>query len=162
MEARPLPRKIKVRLADTRRHYRALVLGLDTVSADEFARAAREGDTESLTRTVYPIERAFEVVVNYVAELVALWLAEAGLPASSGPDDLRRLEAEGVIARARRDNLTRIHRVRNELAHEYPDVRARSVYEAAQLLAAELPGFFREYAAWMRKLGFGQQPSPSA
>ena len=40
--------------------------------------------------------------------------------------------------------------------HEYPDARAALVYDAAKVQVAELPGFFRDYAAWMRKLGFGR------
>jgi hypothetical protein len=30
------------------------------------------------------------------------------------------------------------------------------VYEAARVLADELPGYFRDYAKWMRALGFGE------
>lgn len=104
---------------------------------------------------VYPLERAFEIVDNYVVELAALGLAECGIESLDAPRNLARLRKEGAIGGMRCRNLARIHRVRNELAHEYPDVRAQAVYEAAQLLAGELPGFFRDYAAWMRRLGFG-------
>jgi hypothetical protein len=30
------------------------------------------------------------------------------------------------------------------------------VYDQARVLAEELPGFFRDYAKWMRALGFGE------
>lgn len=47
---------------------------------------------------------------------------------------------------------------RNELVHEYPDVRAPGIYQAAQDLVAEAPVYMRDYVAWMRRIGFGEEP----
>lgn len=153
---RPLPRPITLRLADIRRHYEALALLLEETPEEDFTRAARLGDPVELVRHVYPLERAFEILCNYTAELNALGLEEAGIKPEDRRANLRLLLREGVIdgrgARVLRGTLN----ARNELQHEYPDVRAAGIYQAATDLAAELPRYLRRYVAWMRRLGFGQ------
>jgi uncharacterized protein YutE (UPF0331/DUF86 family) len=153
---RLLPRPIKLRLADIRRHYEALAFVLEESSDEDFTRAARLGDPVELARHVYPLERAFEILCNYAAELNALGLQEAGIEPEDRPANLRLLVREDVIdgrlARVLRGTLN----ARNELQHEYPDARAAGIYQAATDLAAELPGYLRCYVAWMRRLGFGQ------
>jgi uncharacterized protein YutE (UPF0331/DUF86 family) len=153
---RLLPRPIKLRLADIRRHYEALAFVLEETANEDFTRAARLGDPVELAHHVYPLERAFEILCNYTAELNALGLEEAGIDPEDRPTNLRLLLREGVIdgrlARVLRGTLT----ARNELEHEYPDVRAAGIYQAATDLAAELPGYLRCYVAWMRRLGFGR------
>ena len=156
--ARKLPRDIRLRLADAGSHYRALGLALDEISAADYEQALRTRDAAALTRHAYPIERSFEILDNYVIELARLGLDAAGKDSTgSAPAVLQRLRAESVISEARRGKLSDVNDRRNELQHEYPDARAALVYEAAQVLAAELPGFFRDYAAWLRKLGFGER-----
>ena len=134
------------------------MLALERISLDDYGQALRRRDAEGLTTAAYPVERPFEIIDNYAIELSRLGLELAGLDSGgSGPAILARLRIAGVISAARCERLTRIHAQRNELQHEYPDARAALVYEAAQLQVAEMPGFFRDYAAWMRKLGFGFQ-----
>jgi len=153
-----LPREIRVRLADARSHYRALVLALEQISAADYEHALRTRDAEALTRHAYPLERPFEILDNYVVELVRAGLDLAGMDSTgSAPVIVNRLRAAGIISDARRRKLRDAHDRRNELQHEYPDARAALVYEAATVLIAELPGFFRDYSAWMRDLGFGEQ-----
>ena len=156
--ARKLPRDIRLRLADAGSHYRALGLALDEISAADYEHALRTRDAAALTRHAYPIGRSFEILDNYVIELARLGLDAAGKDSTgSAPAVLQRLRAESVISEARRGKLSDVNDRRKELQHEYPDARAALVYEAAQVLAAELPGFFRDYAAWLRKLGFGER-----
>lgn len=48
------------------------------------SRAARLGDPARLARSVYPVERGFEILCNYVAELSELGLREAGIEPGIG------------------------------------------------------------------------------
>lgn len=125
-----------------------------------FAAAAASDDPEELVRA-YAVERPFELLDNYVIELAGAGLVEAGVyepgsAPSSGIAILRDLRDAGVISAERCTRLERIHRVRSELQHAYPGIRAHSVHEAAHLLVAELPGFVRDYQGWLRTLGFGK------
>jgi hypothetical protein len=103
---------------------------------------------------VYPLERAFEILCNYVDELNELGLQEAGLTAGDRPTDLRLLERERVIGPERARRWRGILEARNELQYEYPDRRAARIYEAALELARDLPAYVRTYVDWMRRLGF--------
>ena len=76
--ARTLPREIRVRLADARSHYRALVLALDQISAAEYEDALKTREAEALTGYAYPLERPFEILDNYVVELARAGLEVAG------------------------------------------------------------------------------------
>ncbi len=156
--ARTLPPEIRVRLADARSHYRALVLALERTSAVDYAQALKTREAEALTQHAYPLERPFEILDNYVVELARTGLELAGEDnTGTASAVLTRLQSAGVISEARRKKLRDVNDRRNELQHEYPDARAALVYEAATLLVAELPGFFRDYGAWMRELGFGER-----
>jgi hypothetical protein len=150
-----LPRKIAVRLADLRRHYEALGHVLEQTSREEFIRASRLADPEALTGRVYPLERAFEILSNYIAELNELGLAEAGLEPGDRPANLRLLQREQVLSAGRTRRWRGILEARNELQHEYPDIRASGIYEAASELAGDFPAYVRVYVAWMQRLGFG-------
>ena len=73
----------------------------------------------------------------------------AGIEPERGPRDLRRLAKEGALGEARAERLVPILQERNALAHEYPDLRARKVYDAATLLERELGPFVRELTMWL-------------
>lgn len=150
-----LPRKIAVRLADVRRHYEALAHFLELTSKEQFIGAARTADPEALGGQVYPLERAFEILCNYVSELNELGLEEAGLTAGDRPTNLRLLGREKVLGSERTRRWRAILEARNELQHEYPDVRASGIYHAAIELADDFPAYIRAYVDWMRRLGFG-------
>lgn len=151
-----LPAPVRARLADTRRHASALQAALGAATVEEFVTAARSGQADSLIRVVYPLERAFEILENYVIELAKLGLSLANVvPEQSGAKALGQLESEGVIGSGRRGKLVGIHDTRNRMQHDYPDVRAKAVYEAAGALLDELGPFFRDYANWLRRLGYG-------
>lgn len=132
----------------------------DDFDLGAFEAASAANDPDELVR-VYAVERPFELLDNYVIELateglVTAGVLEAGEDPGGGIAVLRRLRDANVISRARCDRLERVHRVRSEIQHEYPDVRSHSVHEAAQLLTAELPGFLADFARWLRVLGFGK------
>jgi uncharacterized protein YutE (UPF0331/DUF86 family) len=154
--AQPLPAPIATRLAETRKHALALKAVLERTTGSNYAAAAAEGSIDALVGTVYPLERAFEILTNFVVELAERGLPLAGeTPAPSKVKVLSQLEAAGVISSARRDALDAVYRVRNDMQHMYPDVRAHAVYEAAETLLVELPRFFADYARWLRGLGYG-------
>lgn len=78
--------------------------------------AAREGSPDALVTHVYPLERAFEILVNFVVELAELGLQVAGIvPDASGAKVLEQLEKERVISKSRRARLAAIYRARNEM-----------------------------------------------
>lgn len=163
-EPRKLPRAVAVRLADVTRHFNALTHAMgdfgDDFDLDLFEAAAMSHNPDELAR-VYAVERPFELLDNYVVELGAAGLVEAGVyqpggEPASGITILRALRDAGVISTGRCERLERIHRVRTDVQHEYPDVRSHSVHEAAHLLVSELPGFMKDYAGWLRELGFAK------
>jgi len=155
--ARPqLPTPIKTRLAETRKHALALKALLERTTKTEFVAAVDEGSADALVATVYPLERAFEILVNFVVELAELGLQLAEIvPDGSSAKVLAQLETEGVISKSRRERLATIYRARTEMQHAYPDVVAQATYDAARSLLDELAGFFRDYARWLRELGYG-------
>jgi len=138
-----------------RRHFEALAYVLERTTEEQFVQASRLNDPERLSSEVYPLERAFEVLCNYVAELNELGLEVAGLTPGDRPTNLGLLEREKVLGSERTRRWRGILEARNELQHEYPDIRAAGVYEAAVELAGDFPAYVREYVAWMRQLGFG-------
>jgi uncharacterized protein YutE (UPF0331/DUF86 family) len=152
-----LPRPIKVRLADIRAHYEALALLLEQTPKDRFVEEARRSDPAQLAARIYPLERAFEILVNYVSELNELGLEAAGRTPGDRSANLRLLVREDVISSARARIWRGILEARNELQHEYPDVRAGGTYDSAAALVDHLPVYLRNYVAWMRRLGFGNQ-----
>lgn len=165
---RKLPKAILVRLADLRRHLDALRHAMagfgNDFDLEFFAAASASDDPDELVRA-YAVERPFELLDNYVIELAVAGLVEAriyqpGSAPSSGIAVLRAVRDVGVISAERCTRLERIHRVRTDVQHAYPDVRAHAVHEAAHLLVVELPGFVRDYQGWLRKLGFGK-PEPA-
>lgn len=151
-----MPRKIAVRLRDLPRHFRALRENLDAISFEQYKSANETGGQDDLTRLVYPIERPFEVVDNYIVELAALGLEEMRLPTGDAPFNLRALANEGVIGKDLRRRLADIHRVRNDAQHDYPDVRAKVIYQAAEQLTTESRKFLGAYLRWLQANGYGK------
>jgi uncharacterized protein YutE (UPF0331/DUF86 family) len=153
----PLPRAVRTRLADLEGHYRALALALDQISPTDYEEALTLREAERLVNHAYPIERPFEILTNYVVELARHGLDLAGKDSTGNATAvLDRLRAQGVISETGRAKLADVQQRRNELQHEYPDARAAQTYAAASALVAELPTFLRDYAAWLRSLGFGE------
>ena len=155
--ARQLPREIRVRLVDVPRHLRALEYALEQFEdEDDFAEAAGSKDPRQLAM-VYAVERPFELLDNYNVELTRLGLVEAGLRQvdddATAKSNFWLLADGGVIPKTLADRLIDVHELR-KLAHEYPDVRARQVYEAAHALRAAVAPLFDALLKWLAKLGF--------
>ena len=118
--------------------------------------AVADGSSGSLVTKVYPLERAFEILVNFVVELAELGLRLAEIvPDASSARVLKQLETEGVLSKSRRERLAVIYRARSEMQHAYPDIGAQTTYDAARSLLDELGGFLSDYARWLRQLGYG-------
>lgn len=155
LRPRPPPR-IRTRLADTPRHYKALGYALGTFAdGAAYIAAATSTDPIELARA-YTVERPFELLENYIIEFARAGLEEAKVAVDeiSGRQALRALADQEVISNALRDRLIEIHDLRNQLAHDYPDVRAQKLYEAACALQPLVQEFMRRYLKWLDTLGF--------
>lgn len=152
----PMPLPIMQRIRGLIDDLHALELILGEVSLEEYRAGLHSHEPRVLKEIVYPLERAYEVASNYVVELTALGLKEIGTTPVDGPTDFRQLRAEGVITQRLCDQLSSIQRARNVLQHDYPDLRATTIYEAAELQLKSIPRFLKGYAGWMRSLGYGR------
>jgi uncharacterized protein YutE (UPF0331/DUF86 family) len=135
---------------------KAIELLLSEVSFDDYKGALHSGDSIKLVRTAYPLERAFEIASNYLLELVGLALKELGIASVDGPTDVQRSADEKILTQRMADQLADIHRARNALQHDYPDLRASTIYPACQELAKITPAFLRAYVRWLRSVGYGK------
>lgn len=154
---RALSRKAKVRLAEMPRHYNALRHAAEAFGEGfprtAFDAASRSNDPAELAQ-VYAVERGFELLVNFVAELVRDTLEQEGLRDPSDPPnspaDFRTLCEAGAISKVQRDQWIKLCRMRNDLQHEYPDVRASTTHTAVVALLAEVGPFMGSFRAWLR------------
>jgi uncharacterized protein YutE (UPF0331/DUF86 family) len=152
------PRPIHTRLADIPRHYKALGYALEQLEGEEeYVAAATSTDPRELARA-YAVERPFELLENYVIELARRGLVESGAIAAAdsttGREDLRSLAKSGVITKSLRDRLIALHDLRNQLLHDYPDVKAHRLYAAATALPPLVREFMTRYLRWLAELGF--------
>jgi hypothetical protein len=77
---------------------------LEETSRQEFAGAVTEGSTEAFPTKVYPLEHAFEILVNLVVELAELGLQLPEIvPDGSSAKVLKQLEAERSSGTADRE-----------------------------------------------------------
>jgi len=148
------PRAIRTRLADVPRHYKALGYALEQFGGEEeYVAAATSTDPRELAR-VYAVERLFELLENYVIELAHLGLVETGTigaeDSTTGREDLRSLADNDVITKTLRDRLVELHELRNQLVHEYPDVKAHRLYAASTALLPLVREFMSRYLTWLR------------
>lgn len=156
---RVLRRKIQHRLLNMERHRDALEHTLAEIDEEggreAFVEAASSDEPRSLAR-VYMLERPFEVVQNYLAELVRFGLELAGLTDRSeplnAPRDFARLRDAGVISQEQCERLIDLQRARNAIAHEYGEAEPEEAYDAAQSLIAALPTFMSAYGPWLKTL----------
>jgi uncharacterized protein YutE (UPF0331/DUF86 family) len=154
--ARVLKRKVADRIRDVRRHLDALVAAMAQFGED-FDRARFEASFESTDpdqlNRVKAVERGIDQLYNYMAELAAFGLELAAVRARHDETNARRdlddLARQGVIQRERAGRLQRLRELRRLVVHEYASAAAAQVHEAALILAAELPPFYRAYAEWL-------------
>jgi uncharacterized protein YutE (UPF0331/DUF86 family) len=67
--------------------------------------------------------------------------------------DYRAFARAGGISKERAQTFTRLNTTRNQLAHIYIDVHAGTAHKAVLTMLAELPGFTRDYLAWLERSG---------
>lgn len=132
----------------------ALQLLLGEVSFDDYRDGLHRRDPVVLRDRVLPLERAFEIISNYIVELTSLALNELGVASIDGVRDLHALADEGVIGRRLAEELVDVHRARNGLQHDYPDVRASIVYPACQEVVELVMPFARSYFRWLGSRGY--------
>lgn len=154
----PIPRDVRVRLADVPRHLNGLRHALEAFATeDDYVEAARSRDPAVLLG-VYAVERPFELLENYMVELTERGLAAAGAREEgadpSAASSFRLLRDEGVLSKSLCERLVDLHRLRNDLVHEYPDVKGRRLYRAATELDATAREYFSRYLKWLDELGF--------
>jgi uncharacterized protein YutE (UPF0331/DUF86 family) len=153
-----LPRAIAERLRDLRLHRDTLLYAMDEIgdgfSRERFAAAATSNDPAKRAR-VLTVERAFEILMNYVTELTVAALVAAGRrnPAdeTSAPREFRQLRDEGGISGDLCERLIALNRTRNDLQHEYPTMQAHTLHAAVTEFLAAFGSFMRSYAAWLRE-----------
>lgn len=149
-------RRINARLAEIPSHLDALRDAMaeigESFEVAELAAAYRSDDPRELNQAL-ALERGFEVLQNWVVELVVNWLILAGLrqegERSDARRDLHRAAEAGLISPSRRDRLVHTQQIRNLLQHEYTTATAEQVHEAVTLIVAELPGFLDDYGRWL-------------
>lgn len=105
-------------------------------------------DEEVLIAEVYPVERSFELIDNYIGELAEIALESVAEAVGDGVENRRRLATIGAVSGALAERLVDVHRNRNALQHAYPDVAAAGIYEAAAGLADDVPRFLDQYLRW--------------
>lgn len=137
---------------------RTLQLLLREIGYEEYRNALHSRDPVLLKDRVFPLERAFEVTSNYIVELTGLALKEQGIASIDGVRDLQTLAVEGIVSKSLGDQLADVHRARNGLTHDYPDVRASIIYPACQAVAKLVQPFVRSYMRWLGSIGYAVPP----
>lgn len=150
----PVPVPIAQRLRGFVPALQTLQLLLREVSYDDYENGLHSRDPVVLKETVLPLERAFEIVDNFIVELTGLALKELGIASTDGIRELEALAGEGLITKRLAEQLADIHRARNSLTHDYPDVRASIVYPACQEAAKLVLPFSRSYMRWLGEIGY--------
>ena len=151
--------RIDARLAEVPIHLNALRNAMAEIGegfeTEELEAAYASSDPHRLNHAL-ALERGFEVLQNYIVELVVNGLILAGRRHEGerldAPRDLRRAAEAGAISPGRRDVLIRTQRIRNLFQHEYTTATHEQVHEAVTAIVAELPGFVDDYARWLDQL----------
>lgn len=103
---------------------------------------------------VQAVERSFARVQNYMAQLSlsGAQLADLELPKIREGEAARAFEAlkrAGVIDPSLCKRLKRTQKVRSEVEHDYAQVKAGSLHEAVELVAASSRDFIEAYTTWI-------------
>ena len=149
---------IKERLLDAQRHLKALEHSAAEFGGDfdlvAFDEAWRSSDPEELKRA-YAIQAGYENVINacvkIAQELCQLegW-SDAGVKPSS-IEALKLLQEHGVITGKTRAALKNAQERRSDIQHNYVNVAAREIQEAAQQVIEHAPVLLQDVAAQLRQ-----------
>lgn len=144
------------RLAPERRALEAAVFAVsESGDLQEFVEAFDGSNDERLNKS-RAVERNFEVIHNYLVEIIRYGLELGGelqrSDQANAPRDVRAIQRLGVIDRRHADALVQLHEVRSGLQHWYPDVVGTEVHAAVTQLLASLGYLERNLRAWFNAL----------
>jgi uncharacterized protein YutE (UPF0331/DUF86 family) len=117
--------------------------------------AMQSGDPRERNK-VAVIERELDVLIAYLEELASRGLSEGQRidVVSRGTDHaVERLAELNVISQAAAQRLQDVKDMRNQLAHAYPPVSWRSLYQAVKVLLDELDSYKVKVADWLKSSG---------
>jgi uncharacterized protein YutE (UPF0331/DUF86 family) len=165
--ATALKRKVLDRVRDVQRHLDALEVAMASFGDDfdlaTFQSAFASSDPDALNR-VKAVERGVDQLYNYVAELAAFGTELADRRSRHDDTNARRdldtLAELRVVSRERLRRIQRLRELRRMLVHEYATATAAQVHEAANIIVAELPAFYRAYVKWIQA-GFAAPIAPT-
>jgi uncharacterized protein YutE (UPF0331/DUF86 family) len=122
---------------------------------DALVRAASSPDARERNK-VAVVEREYEVLLNWLAELAARALAEGqrlGVLDKEPGHPWERLAALQVISKRSATRLQEAKELRDDLAHAYPPAGWKALRESVQILLAELDRYVDRCAAWLAEAG---------
>jgi hypothetical protein len=106
---------------------------------------------------VRQVTAGYSELVNHCTEMVRAAVSLGGLRPFhrklDAPGDYRAFARTGGISKERAETFTRLNTTRNHLAHIYIEVPADEAHKAVLTLLAELPGFTKDYLAWLERAG---------
>ena len=148
--------KLRTRLDRLPRERRTLVRSLAAISADNDLQAlvdASNAVDEDTINRVRAIERNFEVLHNFLVEIIRLGLELDGsrrhdAPANA-PRDIDELRRSGVLTAVQAKTLVRMHEVRSGLQHWYPDMVGPELHQAVTDLLASLTPITQALTRWI-------------
>jgi len=154
-----LQEKAEARLRRLGPERRALEAAVFAVSADvdlqEFVDAFNSASDERLNQS-RAVERNFEIIHNYLLEIIRIGLELQGelqhSDRANAPRDVRTIQRLGVVDRRNADLLIKLHEVRSGLQHWYPDIVGTEVHSAVTDLLASLGYLERILGAWINEM----------
>ena len=156
--AAALEASIKERLLDAQRHlqtleYTAAEFGSDFELAS-FEDAWRSNDPEQLSRA-YAVQAGYENVINacvrIAQDLCRLEGWSSGRVELSSIEALKVLHEHGVISPGTRTALKNAQERRSDVQHDYVNVAAREIHQAARQLIEHAPLLLQEVAGQLRQ-----------
>jgi uncharacterized protein YutE (UPF0331/DUF86 family) len=157
-QAELLETLVKRRILDAQRHLEALRHAASGMGAD-FDLAVLEAawassDPQELNRA-YAIQAGYENLINAcvkVAEEVCRlesWSDRDVTPSSV--EALRLLHEHGVITAKTRSEVKAAQELRSKVQHDYVNVAARDLHEAAQTLMVHAPDLLQDVAFYLKQ-----------
>jgi hypothetical protein len=145
------------RLGPERRALEAAVFAVSPeVDLQEFVDAFNAASDERLNQT-RAVERNFEIIHNYLVEIIRFGLELSGelqrSDRANAPRDVRTIQRLGIVDRRHADLLIKLHEVRSGLQHWYPDIVGTEVHAAVEDLLGSLGYLERTLRAWHEGLG---------
>jgi hypothetical protein len=151
-----LEAKLRARLDRLPGERRTLVRALAAISPDNDLQAlvdAFNSSNDDTINRVRAVERNFEVLHNFLVEIVRLGLELDGSrrhdAAANAPRDIDELRRRGVLSATQAKTLLRMHEVRSGLQHWYPDMVGPEVHQAVTDLLATLTPITQSLKRWI-------------